>query len=81
MSHARFARSRNSVVGALRAIRYPIDALELDTYGRVGVSVPIVRIRRALDDKYVYLTRSELARILYERARRTGLAIARLPSC
>jgi 2-polyprenyl-6-methoxyphenol hydroxylase-like FAD-dependent oxidoreductase len=73
------------LVEALRAVRYPINALEfVDATGRVYISVPIDRVRRALDDKYVYLTRSDLVRILYTRARqssvevRFGMAIAAL---
>jgi 2-polyprenyl-6-methoxyphenol hydroxylase-like FAD-dependent oxidoreductase len=67
---------RMGLVEALLAIRYPIDALEfVDAGGRTRISVPIDRVRRALDGRYVYLRRNDLARILYERARSAGVAI------
>jgi 2-polyprenyl-6-methoxyphenol hydroxylase-like FAD-dependent oxidoreductase len=68
--------ARMGLVDALRAIRYPIDALEfVDATGRVRISVPTDRIRRALDDKYVYLTRSDLVRILYDQARQSSVEV------
>ncbi len=67
---------RMGLVPALRAIRYPIDAMDhVDRDGRVTLHVPVGRIRDALDDKYVYLRRSDLERILYERAQKTGVEI------
>ena len=60
----------------LRAIRYPIDVLQfVDTHGQAKITVPIERIRRALDNKYVYLRRSDLAGILYRHARAAGVEI------
>jgi 2-polyprenyl-6-methoxyphenol hydroxylase-like FAD-dependent oxidoreductase len=67
---------RMGLTDELRAIRYPIDALEfVDTKGKVYVHVPIERVRRALDNKYVYLLRQDLERILAERARRDGVEL------
>jgi 2-polyprenyl-6-methoxyphenol hydroxylase-like FAD-dependent oxidoreductase len=60
---------RMGLVPELRAIRYPIDSLQfVDDQGTVFVSVPIAALRRALGDRYVYLRRVDLERILYERA-------------
>jgi 2-polyprenyl-6-methoxyphenol hydroxylase-like FAD-dependent oxidoreductase len=39
------------------------------------VHMPIERMRRALDDKYVYLRRGDLERILAERARAVGIDV------
>jgi 2-polyprenyl-6-methoxyphenol hydroxylase-like FAD-dependent oxidoreductase len=67
---------RMGLTEALRAVRYPIEMLEfVDADGRRRMRVPIERIRRALHNKYVYLRRTDLARILFERARLAGVAI------
>ena len=59
---------RMGLVPQLRAIRYPIDHSAIRRSSGGSPSVPIDRVRRALDGKYVYLRRSDLERILYERA-------------
>jgi len=67
---------RMGLVSALRAVRYPIDTLEfVDRSGAPYVHMPIERMRHALDDKYVYLRRQDLERILAERAREQGVAV------
>ena len=67
---------RMGLVENLRAVRYPIDDLEfVDARGKAYVHMPITRLRRALDDKYVYLRRPDLERILAERARQVGVDI------
>ncbi len=67
---------RMGLVDALRAVRYPIDTLEfVDARGKAYVHMPIARLRRALDNKYVYLRRPDLERILAERAREVGVDI------
>ncbi len=60
----------------LRAIDYPIDALEfVDRRGEPYITVPIDRVRDVLGGKYVYLRRSDLERILHERAVSAGVEI------
>ena len=67
---------RMGLLERLRAVRYPIDNLEfVDGSGAPYVHVPIGRLRRALDDEYVYLRRQDLERILAERARETGVTV------
>ncbi len=67
---------RMGLTDQLRAIQYPIDDLQfVDASGRIYASVPISRIGQALGGKYVYLRRSDLERILYERAQAAGVAI------
>jgi 2-polyprenyl-6-methoxyphenol hydroxylase-like FAD-dependent oxidoreductase len=67
---------RMDLVDALRAIRYPIDRLDyVDARGRAYISIPIERIKKALHGKYVYLRRSDLERVLFERARALNVAI------
>jgi 2-polyprenyl-6-methoxyphenol hydroxylase-like FAD-dependent oxidoreductase len=67
---------RMGLVPELRKIRYPIDALQfVDSQGQIYAAVPISRVSRALDAKYVYLRRSDLERILYERAKAAGVDI------
>jgi 2-polyprenyl-6-methoxyphenol hydroxylase-like FAD-dependent oxidoreductase len=67
---------RMGLVERLRAVRYPIDALEfVDDKGEAYVHAPIARVRRALDDHYVYLRRPDLERILFERARDANVDI------
>jgi 2-polyprenyl-6-methoxyphenol hydroxylase-like FAD-dependent oxidoreductase len=68
---------RMGLVEALRSVRYPIDALEyVDGDGRAYARAPIARIRRAVSGRYVYLRRSDLERILYERAQAVGVPVA-----
>jgi 2-polyprenyl-6-methoxyphenol hydroxylase-like FAD-dependent oxidoreductase len=67
---------RMGLTDALRAITYPIEAVEfVDSEGRPYVHAPIARLRRALDDKYVYLRRQDLETILDRRAREVGIAV------
>ncbi len=67
---------RMDLIEQLRAIRYPIDFLEfVDTDGKPYMHMPIDRLRRALSDKYVYLRRPDLERILADRARATGVEL------
>ncbi len=68
--------ARMGLIDALRAVRYPIDSLEfVDSAGKPYVHMPIERMRRALDDKYVYLRRQDLERILAESAREQGVVV------
>ena len=67
---------RMGLTDELRAIHYPIDALQfVDSEGKIYASVPIARISQALGGKYVYLRRSDLERILHDRAQAAGIAI------
>jgi 2-polyprenyl-6-methoxyphenol hydroxylase-like FAD-dependent oxidoreductase len=67
---------RMGLTDALRAIRYPIDTLEIvDRDGRTRIRIPIERLRRALHHKYVYLRRTDLARVLLDRARANGVEV------
>jgi 2-polyprenyl-6-methoxyphenol hydroxylase-like FAD-dependent oxidoreductase len=67
---------RMGLVPQLRSVRYPIDALEyVDARGRPYLRVPLDRVRRALDGRYVYLRRPDLARILYDRATDRGVTV------
>jgi 2-polyprenyl-6-methoxyphenol hydroxylase-like FAD-dependent oxidoreductase len=67
---------RMGLIDELRAIHYPIDALQfVDSHGKVYASVPIARVSHALGGKYVYLRRSDIEHILYERARAAGIVI------
>ena len=67
---------RMGLTDALRAIHYPIEALQfVDADGKIYASVPIARVRHALGGKYVYVRRSDLERILHDRAQAAGIAI------
>lgn len=67
---------RLGLVDRLRDVRYPIDSLEfVRVDGTPYVHVPIDRVRRALDNKYVYIRRQDLERILAEQASEAGVAI------
>ena len=67
---------RMGVLDELRAIRYPIDSLQfVDADGRTRINVPIERVRRALGGQYVYLRRTDLARILLRHAHAAGVEI------
>jgi 2-polyprenyl-6-methoxyphenol hydroxylase-like FAD-dependent oxidoreductase len=67
---------RMGLVDELRAVHYPIDALEfIDATGKAYVHTPIDRIRRALGNKYVYLRRQDLEHILAVRAHEAGIDI------
>jgi 2-polyprenyl-6-methoxyphenol hydroxylase-like FAD-dependent oxidoreductase len=67
---------RMGLVPKLRSIRYPIDEMQfVDDRGESFDTVPISVVSRALGGNYVYLRRSDLEGILYERARDCGLDI------
>lgn len=67
---------RMGLVEDLRAIRYPIDVMQfVNANGRSLFTVPISRIRRALDHKYVYLRRADLVRVLHQRVGSAGVEI------
>ena len=68
--------SRMGLTERLRAIRYPIEIGEfIDASGTAYASFPVDRVRQALDNKYVYLRRPDLERILAERAHEVGVEI------
>ncbi len=67
---------RMGLTDQLREIRYPIDRMEfVDRDGTATIAVPIERFRAALFHRYVYLRRSDLERILFERARSLDVTI------
>lgn len=67
---------RMGLIDALRAVRYPIDSLEfVGKDGAAYVHVPIERLRDALANRYTYLRRPDLERILADRARDAGVTI------
>lgn len=67
---------RMGLTDELRALRYPIDGLLfVDDEGASYASAPISRIRRAFGGNYVYLRRSDLVRILHERAQSSGVEV------
>ena len=68
--------ARMGLTERLRQVHYPIDDLEfVDSAGKPYAHAPISRIRRALDDKYVYLRRQDLEGILTDCAREEGVEI------
>ncbi len=67
---------RMNLTDPLRAIHYPIDFLKyVDDRGDPCFSVRMESIRRALESRYVYLLRSDLERILLDRAAQAGVDI------
>jgi 2-polyprenyl-6-methoxyphenol hydroxylase-like FAD-dependent oxidoreductase len=67
---------RMALVPALRAIRYPIERMEfVSGDGEPYCTVPMDRVRSALDNRYVYLRRSDLEKILFDRARKAGVEV------
>ena len=67
---------RMGLADKLRAIRYPIDKLQfVNASGRAYASVRLWMIKRALGGKYLYLSRSDLVRILHERAESLGVEV------
>jgi 2-polyprenyl-6-methoxyphenol hydroxylase-like FAD-dependent oxidoreductase len=68
---------RMGLVDDIRGTRYPIDHWAyVDRNGSpVFPSVPIDRMRRALGGKYTPILRSDLERILYDRAVASGVAV------
>jgi 2-polyprenyl-6-methoxyphenol hydroxylase-like FAD-dependent oxidoreductase len=60
---------RMNLIGRLTEIKYPIDALAfVDNRGEPRTQVPISRLRQALGNRYIYLRRPDLERVLIERA-------------
>jgi len=67
---------RMDLAPALRAVRYPVDAMEyVNGRGRPFLRVPLDRVRRALGGRYASLRRPDLARILYDRAVERGVTV------
>ena len=67
---------RMELVDELRKITYPIDALQyVDRNGKPYLSLPVTSVRKALAGKYTYLLRTDLERILFERAQSRGLSV------
>jgi 2-polyprenyl-6-methoxyphenol hydroxylase-like FAD-dependent oxidoreductase len=67
---------RMGLAPKLRAIRYPIDQTQfVDDRGKSYDTVPISVVSRALGGNYVYVRRSDLERILYERALEAGVPV------
>jgi len=67
---------RIGILDDIRAIHYPIDHLQyVDRDGRPFVSTPIERVRRALNGQYIYLRRSDLEKILFNRASTLGIEV------
>jgi 2-polyprenyl-6-methoxyphenol hydroxylase-like FAD-dependent oxidoreductase len=68
---------RMGLVDEIREVRYPIDDLEyVDQSGNPHFpAVPIERVRRALGGNYAYLLRSDLERILFQRASAAGVPV------
>ncbi|MEM7192852.1 MAG: FAD-dependent monooxygenase, partial [Pseudomonadota bacterium] len=58
------------------ALKTPIKKLQfVNAEGKSYASLPIARLSRALKGKYAYLSRADLVRILYERAKDLGVDI------
>ncbi|HLX94762.1 MAG TPA: FAD-dependent monooxygenase [Verrucomicrobiae bacterium] len=67
---------RMNLIGELRKIIYPIDSLEyVDADGRPYLSLPIESVRNALDGEYTYMQRSDLERVLFDRAKTVGFSV------
>jgi 2-polyprenyl-6-methoxyphenol hydroxylase-like FAD-dependent oxidoreductase len=68
---------RMGLVEEIRTISYPFDRIAyVDPHGKPRFPpVPLERIRQALQGKYAYLRRQDLERILYARARASGVPI------
>jgi 2-polyprenyl-6-methoxyphenol hydroxylase-like FAD-dependent oxidoreductase len=67
---------RMGLIGEIRKITYPIDSLRfVDKSGKPFVSLQVASVRDAFKGKYAYLQRSDLERILYERAQSAGVAV------
>jgi 2-polyprenyl-6-methoxyphenol hydroxylase-like FAD-dependent oxidoreductase len=65
---------RMGLIDDLHAVRYPIDALDfVNGAGKPYMHMPIERVRNALANRYVYLRRQDLERILAEHARKVGV--------
>ncbi len=68
--------TRLNVIESLRAIKYPIETLAfVGDDGSSWFEVPLKRIRAAFGDKYAYLRRNDIQRVLAERARELGIEI------
>ena len=67
---------RMGLVDELRKITYPIDALQyVDRNGDPYLSLPVTSVRKALSGKYTYLLRTDLERVLFERAQSRTLSV------
>jgi 2-polyprenyl-6-methoxyphenol hydroxylase-like FAD-dependent oxidoreductase len=68
--------TRLKVIEPLRAIKYPVETLAfVGDDGGSWFEVPFKRIRAAFGDKYAYLRRNDILRVLGERAGELGIDI------
>jgi 2-polyprenyl-6-methoxyphenol hydroxylase-like FAD-dependent oxidoreductase len=68
---------RMGLVDEIRRVSYPIDMLEyVDTRGLTRFPpVPLSRVRQAFGERYAYIRRPDLERILFDRAMASGVPV------
>lgn len=67
---------RMGIIDDIRAVTYQVDSWQyVNSDGKPYISFSIADIRKALDGKYTYLRRSDLERILFERAKAGGVTV------
>lgn len=67
---------RIGVIDALKEVRYPLDYMEyISKDGRPFLSIEMARLKQAFGNKYLPLQRSDLERVLFERAKSEGLSV------
>jgi len=67
---------RMGLAEELRKITYPIDSLRyVDEHGKTYLSLPVAIVKNALSGQYNYMQRSDLERVLFERAKMLGLNV------
>jgi 2-polyprenyl-6-methoxyphenol hydroxylase-like FAD-dependent oxidoreductase len=67
---------RIGIIDAIKEVRYPLDYMEyVDKAGKPYMSVEMNRIKWAFENKYLPMQRSDLERILFEKAKSEGLGV------
>ena len=67
---------RIGVIDELKKIQYPLRYLEyVDRNGKPFLSVEMSRIKKSFGNKYLPLRRSDLEKVLFERAKSDGLGV------
>jgi 2-polyprenyl-6-methoxyphenol hydroxylase-like FAD-dependent oxidoreductase len=67
---------RMGIIDDIRIVTYQVDSWQyVASDGKPYISLSIADIRKTLDGKYTYLRRSDLERILFERAKAVDLTV------
>lgn len=70
------AGERLGIIPQIQRLRYPIETIAFaDKRGTPYYTVPVKKVKDAFSDRYAYLLRSDLEKILFDEAQKNGINI------